>query len=88
MNPLVQLHWRQWEDEWLVFERASGRTHQMNSLSAFVAMSLENGESSLDALVDQVSGQFDLADSAQTRIAVLAVVRQFEDLGLVIALEA
>lgn len=41
LNPLTSLHWRFWDDEWAVFDVGSGQTHQMDTLTAVVLMTVE-----------------------------------------------
>ena len=43
LNDLAQLHWRRWDDEWVVFDVGSGQTHQMDTLTAATVMTLEAG---------------------------------------------
>ena len=36
LNPMVQLHWRQFGDDWVLFEALSGQTHQMAGVTVAV----------------------------------------------------
>ena len=41
LNPLIQLHWRQLDGDWLIFEVLSGQTHQIDKVTAAVLMCFE-----------------------------------------------
>lgn len=41
LNPLVQLHWRQLDDEWVAFEAVSGESTVMDALEAAVVACFE-----------------------------------------------
>lgn len=87
LSPGVRLHWRHFDDDWLVYEAASGRTHLLNALSAFVAQSLEDGAASLDAIAEEARMAMGATDPSAARDAVADVLRQFRALGLVIDAE-
>lgn len=41
LNSLASLHWRCWDEEWAVFDVGSGQTHQMDTMTAVVLMTVE-----------------------------------------------
>ncbi len=41
LHAQARLHWRQWDDEWTVFDDGSGQTHLMDALTAMAVMALE-----------------------------------------------
>ena len=41
LNGLASLHWRCWGEEWAVFDVGSGQTHQMDTLTGLVLMTVE-----------------------------------------------
>jgi len=43
LNLLSSLHYRNWDDNWVVFDVGSGQTHQMSTLCAVALMHCENG---------------------------------------------
>ena len=84
LNPLVQLHWRQLDDDWVLFEALSGQTHQMTGVAAAVLMCYETGPSlSSAALLTALAHDFDIAVDATQAGPVLAVVDQLAALGLI-----
>lgn len=36
LRPVCRLHWACWNDEYVVFDEASGQTHQLDPVRAFV----------------------------------------------------
>jgi PqqD family protein of HPr-rel-A system len=55
LNPAAQLHWRELDGEWVVFDQASGATHHLMPLAACALMCIEEAALSTDALARQVS---------------------------------
>jgi PqqD family protein of HPr-rel-A system len=45
LNTATQLHWRHWNNEYLVFDLATGRTHVLSALTAGVLLTIEEGAS-------------------------------------------
>jgi len=45
LNSETQLHWRLWNNEYLVFDLATGRTHVLDTLTAGVLLAVEEGAS-------------------------------------------
>ena len=55
VNPLVQLHWRILDEEWVGFEAVSGESTVMDALEAAVMACFEEGPRSRSQLVDALS---------------------------------
>ena len=55
INTKSQLHWREWNDEFIVFDLATGRTHLLDAMTAGVLLCLENGGESQDELKSELS---------------------------------
>lgn len=82
LHPSVSLHWRQWEGDWVVFDEASGGTHRLDRLSAFVLSALEAGPVAPSHLVDElVEATNDSRGSVQASIE--RVLRDLADHGLI-----
>lgn len=45
LNTETQLHWRHWNNEYLVFDLATGRTHVLDPFTAGVLLTIEAGAS-------------------------------------------
>lgn len=83
LNPAVALHWRLLDDQWLVFDAASGGTHQLEPLHAAALMAFETGQAmDLPALLAQVQTDLDLPDLAMAHL--VAALRQLEQLDLLL----
>lgn len=84
LNPLVQLHWRQFDDSWVLFEALSGQTHQMTDTAVAVLMCYEMGPPlSTAELLAALARDFDTVVDATQRAPVLAVVDRLAALGLI-----
>ena len=82
LRSLVRLHWRHWEDGIVVYEAASGRTHQIDSLKAFILLKLEEGPSSHAKLADEICAGLKL-DQVQIEAVLPAVLSQLDGIGLI-----
>lgn len=83
LNPKSTLHFRRWGHEWVVFDVASGQTHEMDSISAVVLMHCENGWISLSDIVSGVKTDLELSSSEPLEERVLALLAQFSGLELI-----
>lgn len=45
LNSETQLHWQHWNNEYLVFDLATGRTHVLDTFTAGVLLAIEEGAS-------------------------------------------
>lgn len=45
LNSETQLHWQRWNNEHLVFDLATGRTHVLDTFTAGVLLAIEEGAS-------------------------------------------
>lgn len=87
INPLVKLHWRQFDDDWVVFESLSGQTHQMVPMSAAILMSFESGlPLSIPALITTLETDFNFAVDEFQAPAIALVVGQLVALGIVVTM--
>ena len=82
LNPAVDLHWRSWDSEWIVFDVASGNTHQLDELTACALLCLEEGPLHDEELVEEVAAATSLPKEA-IRPALQDAMAQLTQLGLV-----
>lgn len=54
LNSLASFHWRCWDDGWAVFDVGSGQTHQMDTLTAVVLMTVEVSSVDTSELVSRL----------------------------------
>jgi PqqD family protein of HPr-rel-A system len=83
LNPLVKLSWRRWADDWVVFDAASGYTHQMDALAAIALMCFEAGPSDLASLSERVAGELDLPSAENVSRSLEERVERLAKLGLI-----
>lgn len=83
-HPLSDLHWRRWDDDWVVFDAGSGQTHRMDTLSAVVLLVLEDIESAgLAELGRHVADALEVAADPTLLAALDAVLQRQSIAGLV-----
>ena len=82
LNPAIGLHWRHWNSEWVVFDVASGNTHQLDELTACALLCLEEGQLLAELLVTEVAAATHLPEEAIEPVLRGAMV-QLTQLGLV-----
>lgn len=84
LNPLIQLHWRQLDDEWLVFEVLSGQTHQIDKVTAAVLMCFEAGTAlSFAELLVELAHEFRITADDAGALPIASVVDRLAALGLI-----
>lgn len=83
LNRASVLHWRQWDSEWVVFDVASGNTHQMDELIACTLLCLEDGALQDEALICEVAAATSSSEEV-IRPAVQGAIAQLTRLGLVV----
>ena len=89
LSLLVVLHWRCWDNEWVVYNQGSGDTHLLDTFTACTLMALEEGAATPAQLLVQLdlSHGMGLAFPAEQPRAVeahlLAVLQQLAQAGLI-----
>lgn len=87
-NPLVRLHWRAFDDEFVAFDQLSGITYRFDVLRAFLLDVLAQGARSETSLALDVSEHLGLSDPSTVPLLVQKILREFEGAGLVEVAEA
>jgi len=84
LNPVCRLHWRQWDQDYLLFNAASGQTHMLNELGAAILLLLEKNMLNNQELIEQLVVHYDglIADS-KLQEAVDNLLITLDSLGLV-----
>jgi len=77
----VSLLWRSWDEEVIVFNRASGQTHLLDALSAEVLKQLERHPASLDELRSHFAGRYGV-ESEKLGERLAEICRTFDQVGL------
>jgi PqqD family protein of HPr-rel-A system len=83
LDPLAELHWRQLDGEWLVFESGSGDTHHFDLISAAVLICLEAKALDLGGLCEVLAGELQLSNDEDLSARIEALLEQLLKLGLI-----
>ena len=83
LNGLAELHWRQWNDEWVSFDMGSGQTHQMDSLTAVTLILLEEASATQRELELKVSKELQVPSSKELTCALGGVLERLATTGLI-----
>lgn len=54
--PISSFHWASWDDEYVVFDEASGQTHLLDPVKAYVLDALSDGPASVESLAPTLLG--------------------------------
>lgn len=81
LNRPDSLHWLHWDNEFVVFDEASGLTHQLDALTAHALMCIEDGATDLEALLHQ--WHVDGSDRNAARTALSFILDQLVGANLV-----
>lgn len=82
LNSAAALYWRHWDDEYVVFDEASGRTHLLDALTACVLLCVEDGAVNTEELVSQICEHMSLS-SESVWAALPAILEQLTAVSLV-----
>src|SRR5208282_5157717 len=84
MVPLANaLEWRVFDDEFLVYNPASGQTHHLNLLAGEALRSLETEAAHTQELIRRLADQFEIAEDSPSLQMIDRLVREFDELGLI-----
>ena len=81
-NPASALHWRQWDDEFVVFNEAASQTHVLDTLTACTLLCIEGGASEFPRLVADVAAHTELSADSVTK-AMPFILEQLSGAALV-----
>jgi PqqD family protein of HPr-rel-A system len=77
------LAWRIWNDEFLVYNIASGQTHHLNFLAGEALRSLEAEPARARDLIRRLADQFEIAEDSPPLQMIDQLIREFDELGLI-----
>jgi PqqD family protein of HPr-rel-A system len=81
--PENMLGWRAWDDEFLVYNTASGQTHHLNLLAGEALRSLEAEPGSANDLVCRLAEQFGIAQDSPPLQMIDRLIGELDELGLI-----
>jgi PqqD family protein of HPr-rel-A system len=79
-NPLA---WQVWDDEFLVYNAASGQTHHLNLLAGEALLSLEAEPAQTRELVRRLANQFEIAEDSPPLQMIDRLIHELDELGLI-----
>ncbi|OIP18872.1 MAG: hypothetical protein COZ09_13990 [Comamonadaceae bacterium CG_4_10_14_3_um_filter_60_42] len=82
VRPVCRLQWACWNDEYVVFEEASGQTHQLDPLHAFVLQLLSEEAQTSSAVLQAVSEPQFAPDVLHLKAQLKTIFTEFEAAGL------
>jgi PqqD family protein of HPr-rel-A system len=83
LDRRAHLHWRRLDDEWVVFDAASGDTHQLDGVSAAALMCLESEPYDREGLSEVLARELDLPPGAELAVRVEDLIEQLITLELI-----
>lgn len=83
LNELASLHWRCWNDEWAVFDVGSGRTHQLDTLTAVTLMTIEPAAINHFELASCIAQELIIPNKAELSNALNDVLERLVTAGLI-----
>lgn len=92
LKRLASLHWRCWDEEWVLYNQGSGDTHVLDAFTALTLMALEEGPANSTQLLTHLgahlAGANDGAKAAAAQEKMQTVLQQLERVGLIEGVEA
>jgi len=84
LNPLCQLHWRCWDDEYILFNASSGQTHFLSVLGALTLQLVADRALDREQLLTAFSDRLDdFTVDAETQEYVANMLADLDNLGLI-----
>jgi len=83
LNPITQLHWCQFGDDWVLFEALSGHTHQMDTFTAVTLMTLGAMSVKLPELVSQISEELEVPVNPELSNLLSGILERLAAAGLI-----
>lgn len=77
------LAWREWDDGCVVFNRATGETHYLDTFTSYLLRLVESATRTLEELIDTVCAELGHERSAVLEAQITRALRNFEALALV-----
>jgi PqqD family protein of HPr-rel-A system len=77
------LAWRIWDDEFLVYNAASGQTHHLNLLAGEALRSLEVEPAQTRELVRRLAHEFEIAEDSPPLRMIDRLIHELDELGLI-----
>lgn len=82
VRPVCRLHWACWNEEFVVFDEASGQTHQLDPIRAFVLQLLTEGVQTFQGVSQALSEPRVAPDANVPDVHLKTIFTEFEAAGL------
>lgn len=79
----VNLQWRCWDDEYVVFDETSGHTHQLDPVRAFVLNFLGTGSYQFEVVLSELTSIPAFVDAPKLSGLLQVILGEFSTHGLV-----
>ncbi len=83
LNPACLFHWRHWDQEYILFNAASGQTHFLNTLGADVLDWLGREPLYASELEQRLATQHNLTQDNDLRDFLADLLTSLDELGLI-----
>lgn len=80
---ISSLHWASWDDEYVVFDEASGQTHLLDPIKAYILDVLSDGSADVSRLKLLVEQALSVPAHMNAHEVVLAALEQLERTQLI-----
>ena len=81
--PEITLYWYSWDNEFIVYNSASGDAHLLDQVSAETLKVLERESANLSKLVDMVSASLKIKPDGKLTVYLEKLLSQLAKLGLI-----
>ncbi len=81
-GPPGTLVWREWDDGCVIFSRATGETHYLDTFTSYLLRLIETEPSTEGRLLDQVCAGLESERTSGLAAQVARALRNFETLAL------
>ena len=82
LRRVCRLHWACWNDEYVVFDEASGQTHQLDPIRAFVLQLLSEEVQTFSSVLRALSEPQLVPDVIHLDAQLKTIFIEFESAGL------
>ncbi len=81
--PNVVLHWKLWEDQYVVYNSGSGHTHVLDPVAALLVRQMTESCCEASDLLRQIATLLDIEITEEFHSRLCRTLWQLEELGLV-----
>jgi len=83
INPVSRLHWRHWEEEYIVFNEASSHTHILNEFGAAILQLLQEAPRSTAQLTQALVSLYEIKMELECWSYFQSLLADLDELGLI-----